>query len=77
MASDDAQELTSNEICPYLHQLNMDWLSMEAGGFYCRGDSNRTKTIHDGDLFALCGYPNFASCSGYRRLEETRTQTAR
>ena len=57
--------------CPYLHQLQMDWLSMDSDGFYCHGHGGTTKMLNAG----MCAIADFTACSEYQRL--TAEHTAR
>jgi len=69
MVSASNKEETELQVCPYLRQMEADWLSMDAGGFYCCGHRRRIKVLHSGERLTLCEYPNFTSCSEYQIQE--------
>ncbi len=55
-------------ICPYLRQLDADWHSMDADGFYCHAGDGRTTVFQNTEEFFRCAIAGFASCSEYRKL---------
>lgn len=64
MTTTSSSEDTEVRVCPYLHQLQMDWLSMDSDGFYCHGYGGRVKVLNAG----MCTLENFTSCSEYQRM---------
>lgn len=62
-------------ICPYLRQLDADWLSMDADGFYCHAGAGRTKVFQNAEEVIRCAVAGFASCSEYQRLQEAPKAT--
>lgn len=69
----------STAICPYLHQLQVDWLSMDTSGFYCHGAHGETKMLDGTDRTVVCTFPDFTACAEYRlaRQEERASAPAR
>ena len=56
------------EICPYLHEVAADFVSMYPAGGYCiAGCHKRIKLMAAKTLHEVCAM-NFAECEGYQRL---------
>lgn len=74
MAAETRGEETEVQVCPYLRQVEADWLSMDAGGFYCWVQRGRVKVMHGGERLSVCLSPDFCTCQEYqfRELERSR-----
>ena len=68
MTKTHSSEDSQVRVCPYLHQLQMDWLSMDSNGFYCHG-SGGTKLLNAG----MCTIADFTACSEYQRQATQRS----
>lgn len=68
MTTTSSNKDTEVRACPYLHQLQMDWLSMDSDGFYCHGYGGRVKVLNGG----MCTFADFTSCSEYQRTLDGR-----
>jgi len=69
MIAASEKEGTRVQVCPFLRQVEADWLSMDAGGFYCCGHRSRIMVLHGGDRLSVCEFPNFYSCNEYQLLK--------
>lgn len=58
-----------NGTCPYLHQLQTDWLSMDPEGYYCRGYLGRITMLDSANDLNGCALRHYTACSEYQAIE--------
>lgn len=71
MIAGTAREKAKKGSCPYLHQLQADWLSMDAEGYYCRGYLGRITMLDSQNELSGCALRHFTACSEYRAIESS------
>lgn len=69
MEARKTSESVDGGTCPYLHQLQADWLSMDSEGYYCRGYLGRITKLDSQNELNGCALRHFTACSEYRAIE--------
>ncbi len=76
MKNEKSTESANAQVCPYLHQLDVDWLAMSAEGLYCHDENGDVKMLSEQADSAMCALPNFTYCPEYQFLEATTNDNA-
>lgn len=69
MEAPKTNEIAGGGTCPYLHQLQADWLSTDADGYYCRGYLGRITMLDAQNDLSGCALRHFTVCSEYQAIE--------
>lgn len=75
MAAQTTKTTANSGTCPYLHQLQADWLSMDPQGYYCRGYLGRITMLDSANDLSGCALRHFSACSEYQAVEMSGTRT--